>query len=98
MELTVNIIYIKDGYHKVKVNFCCNKRKLVVTKVLLRQNYVCRNKNMVCCDKTFVMTKILLVAALASDTGLFLEGNLTPDPKLLAVRGLMSKCLFCAIK
>ena len=52
---------------------------------------------MVCCDKTFVMTKIVLVAALANDIGLFLEGNLTPDPKLLAVRGLMSKCLFCAI-
>ena len=45
---------------------------------------------------TFVATKIILVAALTNDAGLFLEGNLTPDPKLLAVRGLMTKCLLCA--
>ena len=37
-----------------------NKSKLVATKVLSRQNYVCR-------DKTFVATKIILVAAPAMD-------------------------------
>ena len=58
--------------------FCCNKSMLAVTKLLSQQNHVCHDKR-ACCDKTFVVTKIILVAAPASDTlvsrGSLLEGT-----------------------
>ena len=51
---------------------------LAVTKLLSQQNHVCHDKR-ACCDKTFVGTKIILVAAPASDTlvsrGSLLEGT-----------------------
>ena len=45
--------------------FCRNRCMLAVTKFLSQQNYVCRDKIFLlqqnfCCDKTFVMTSILL--------------------------------------
>ena len=40
--------------------FCCNKNMLVTTKLLPRQNYVCRDKNT-------VTTEITLVVAAAND-------------------------------
>ena len=48
---------------------CCDKSMLVTTKVLTWQNYVCCdcNKACVCCNKTFVTTKTILVAAPTND-------------------------------
>ena len=48
---------------------CCHKRC-----VLLRQKSICHNKH-VCHDKTFVLTKMILVAAHANDTFLFLTAS-----------------------
>ena len=45
---------------------CHDKSKLVMTKLLLRQASV-TTEHVLCCNKTFVVTKIILVAAPAND-------------------------------
>ena len=54
--------------------FCGDKHKYFATKVLSRQSYFCHNKRCVlswqthvCCNRSFVATKMILVAALADD-------------------------------
>ena len=64
-------------------NFCHDKSMFIVTKYfchderrvllqqntcLLQQNFCCCHKYHFCCDKTFVATKIILMAAPANDT------------------------------
>ena len=55
--------------------FCRDKHDFVATKVLSQLAYFCRDKRRVlsrqtrvCSDKTFVATKIILVAAPANNT------------------------------
>ena len=53
----------------VATKVCLSRKKhnFVSTNVLSRQAYFCRDKRRVCCDKTFVTIKILLVAVPAND-------------------------------
>ena len=55
--------FCRDKRHVLswQICVCHNKSKLFVTKVLSQQNYVC-------CDKSFVATKMMLVAAPTNDT------------------------------
>ena len=48
--------------------FCHDKHVLVATKVSLSRKKFCRDKIMCVCDKSFVATKMILVAAPAGDT------------------------------
>ena len=51
----------KHTFVATKDVFCRDKSKLVTTKLLWQQNYVCR-------DKSFVAKKLILMAAPANDT------------------------------
>ena len=52
----------------------------VATRVLLRQTYFCRAKEVFCRDKhIFVATKMILVAAPANDSSLVTEGCIVSD-------------------
>ena len=58
----------KYTFVTTKDTFCCDKHVFVTTKVCLsRQNYVCRDKCLSWHDKTFVATKIILVAVPTND-------------------------------
>ena len=53
----------------VATNICHNKHNFVATRcVLSQQMCVCHDKHVFCGDKTFVATKMMLVAAPANDT------------------------------
>ena len=57
---TFNKSFVATNIILLRQKFCHDKSMLVVTKPLSQQNYVC-------CDKTFVTTKMILVAAPAND-------------------------------
>ena len=66
-------IFVVTSFVVAKI-FCCDKHNSVATKLLSWQAYFCRGKRCVlsqqtrvCRDKTFVMTKMILVAAPAND-------------------------------
>ena len=52
----------------LRQNILLQQKYFVATKLcLLQQAYFCCNKRRVCCNKTFVATKMILVAAPAND-------------------------------
>jgi len=58
----------------------CKYNFFIATRVLLRQTYFCRAKEVFCRDKhIFVATKMILVAAPANDSSLVTEGCIVSD-------------------
>ena len=57
-----------DKHNRVTTNFCCcDKHNFVTTKVLLWHAYFCHDKKCVCHDRSFLATKLILVAAPSND-------------------------------
>ena len=62
-NLSLQTYFVVTNIIMVRQKFCRGKHTFVATK-----DVVCRNKHVfVCCDKTFVTTNIILVAAPAND-------------------------------
>ena len=78
------ILFVATKLSLSRQSFCRDKHNFVATNVLSRKAYFCRDKTRllsrqtaVCRDKTFVATKMIFVAAPASDIPTLVETDVS---------------------